>query len=198
MMKVETSMYLDVLVYDEQTDQIQVPLTLWEQWAGPDDTPTFVRVDGNPVGRIVPADIQGCRIPTWLWELAGGPVEFVELERVVLPTAGSITLKPRGECASLEEMTAALGVWSCLSVGAELALSCGVYDIIAIQAADGTDVPAACILDCDVNLEIAAETPPLEEAPPLEELLPLEEIDFSQMIPLPQTGAFTGKGHRLG
>ena len=198
MTKVGNSMYLDVLVYDEQTDQIQVPLTLWEQWAGPDDTPTFVRVDGNPVGRIVPADIQGCRIPTWLWELAGGPVEFVELERVALPIAGLITLKPRGECASLEEMTAALGVWSCLSVGAELALSCGVYDIIAIQAADGTDVPAACILDCDVNLEIAASAPAEAEPEPIPELLPLEEIDFSQMVPLPQTGAFTGKSHRLG
>ena len=184
-------MYLDVLVYDEKTDQIQVPLTLWEQYAGPDDMPTFMRVGGNPVGRIVPADIQGCRIPTWMWELAGCPVEFVELERVALPTAGSITLKPRGECASLEEMTAALGVWSCLSVGAELALSCGIYDIIAIQAADGTDVPAACILD--VNLEIVPEAAAEAAAEP-----ELEEIDFSQMVPLPQTGAFTGKSHRLG
>ena len=185
------SMYLDVLVYETDTDQIQVPLTMWEQYAGPDDMPTFMRVGGNPVGRIVPADIQGCRIPTWMWELAGCPLEFVELERVALPTAGSITLKPRGECASLEEMTAALGVWSCLSVGAELVLSCGVYDIIAIQAADGTDVSAACILDCDVNLEIASTS---AEAEP-------EEIDFSQMVPLPQagaTGAFTGKSHRLG
>jgi hypothetical protein len=191
-------MYLDVLVYEGDselnlTDQIQVPVTLWEQLAGPDDMPTFMRVGGNPVGRIVPAEIQGCRIPTWMWELAGCPVEFVELERVALPIAGTISLKPSGEGASLEEMTAALsGSWSCLSVGAELALACGVYDVIAIQAADGTDVPAACILDCDVNLDLVASCSATEEPEP-------EEIDFSQMFTPPKaTGAFTGKGHRLG
>lgn len=195
-------MYLDVLVYEgtselNLTDQIQVPVTLWEQMAGPDDMPTFMRVGGNPVGRIVPAEIQGCRIPTWMWELAGCPVEFVELERVALPIAGTISLKPRGEGASLEEMTVALsGSWSCLSVGAELPLACGVYDVIAIQAADGTDVPAACILDCDVNLDLVAAT---EEPVPVPVPVPEEEIDFSQMFTLPKaTGAFTGKSHRLG
>jgi len=196
-------MYLDVLVYEgtselNLTDQIQVPVTLWEQLAGPDDMPTFMRVGGNPVGRIVPAEIQGCRIPTWMWELAGCPVEFVELERVALPIAGTISLKPRGEGASLEEMTAALsGSWSCLSVGAELPLACGVYDVIAIQAADGTDVPAACILDCDVNLDLVAScSGSAEQQEPVPE--PEEEIDFSQMFSLPKTGAFMGKGHRLG
>jgi hypothetical protein len=111
---------------------------------------------------------------------------------VALQIAGTISLKPRGEGASLEEMTAALsGSWSCLSVGAELALACGVYDVIAIQAADGTDVPAACILDCDVNLDLVC--------PAVEPVPEPEEIDFSQMFSLPKpTGAFTGRGHRLG
>jgi hypothetical protein len=186
-------MYLDVLVYDDpeknMSDQIQVPLELWEQLATSNDTPTFVRINDSVVGRIVPAEIRGCRIPSWMWSLAGEPTEFVELERVSLPIATSISLKPRdSEVTSLEDMTAALSTWSCLSVGAELPLICGIYDIISIHAA-GTEVPAACILDCDVNLDLIGNNP----EPQVQ-----EEIDFSQMISIPTTNLFPGKGRRLG
>jgi hypothetical protein len=190
-------MYLDVLVYDKSeqnmSDQIQVPLEVWEQFTTT-DTPTFMRINGSAVGRIVPAEIRGCRIPSWMWSLIGEPTEFVELEVVSLPIATSITLKPRDrEITSLEDMTAALSSWSCLSVGAELPLICGTFDIISIHAA-GTDVPAACILNCDVNLELIPFDPEVTEISDIQNT----EIDFSQMVALPKSELFPGKGRRLG
>ena len=190
-------MYLDVLVYEEpeknMSDQIQVPLEMWEQLATSNDTPTFMRVNGSAVGRIVPAEITGCRIPLWMWSLIGEPTEFVELERVTLPIATSISLKPRdSEVTSIEDMTAALShSWACLSVGAELQLICGTYDIVSIHAAD-TEVPAACILDCDVNLDLIVEGKQEVQVPEV------EEIDFSQMVSIPKPDLFPGKGRRLG
>lgn len=202
---VGSSMYLDVLVYDKSeqnmSDQIQVPLELWEQFATSNDTPTFMRVNGSAVGRIVPAEIRGCRIPSWMWSLVGEPTEFIELERVTLPIATSISLKPRdSEVTSLEDMTAALSTWACLSVGAELPLICGIYDIVSIQAA-GIEVPAACILDCDVNLDLIPFDPVIPEVFPVPEAPKVEEIDFSQMFSAPSKpipDLFPGKGRRLG
>lgn len=201
-------MYLDFLIYDDpnlnMSDQIQVPLPFWEKHATSSDTPTFMRVNGFAVGRIVPAEIyDSCRIPTWMWSLIGEPIEFIELERVTLPIATSITLKPRipGEPVALEDMTAALSAsWSCLSVGAELRLICGTYDIISILAAD-TEVPAACILDCDVDLVLLdevkqGEVKQVERAAAIEPVH--EEIDFSQMFTAPKVDYFPGQGRRLG
>jgi len=198
-------MYLDVLVYDKSdqnmSDQIQVPLELWEQLATSNDTPTFMRINGSAVGRIVPAEIRGCRIPSWMWSLVGEPTEFVELEVVTLPIATSISLKPRDrETTSLEDMTAALSSWSCLSVGAELPLISGTYDIISIQAA-GTEVSAACILDCDVNLDLIPFDPVVTNADLVTNADPVTEIDFSQMFSAqsnPKPDLFPGKGRRLG
>jgi len=196
-------MYLDFVVYEEQTDQIQVPLAVWEQYATSDDTPTFMRVNGSAVGRIVPAEIQNaCRIPAWMWSLCGEPTDFVELEPVVLPIATSITLKPRIEgVVDLEIMSAAISAsWACLSVGATLQLVCGTYDIISILAAD-TEVPAACILDCDVDLilldEVKQDT---EEFEHIHEPVPeTEPIDFSQMFtPKAEPNKFPGQGRTLG
>jgi hypothetical protein len=189
-------MYLDVLIYDDteknMTDEIQVPVELWEQFAT-SDIPTFMRVNGSAVGRIVPAEIRGCRIPSWMWPMIGEPTEFVELEQVTLPTATSISLKPRdNEATSIEDMTAALSQsWACLSVGAELPLICGTYDIVSIEVA-GIEVPAACILNCDVNLDLIVGPEPSPEPGP--------DIDFNQMISMPTSKPelFPGKGRRLG
>ena len=201
-------MYLDLLVYDDpelnMTDQIQVPLSIWEKYGTSTETPTFMRVNGTAVGRIVPAEIyNSCRIPSWLWSLCGEPTDFVELERVTLPIATSITLKPRNpdEPVALEDMTAALSAsWACLSVGAELRLICGTYDVISIHAAEG-EVPAACILDCDVDLilldEVKQDTEKFEH---IHEPVPeTETIDFSQMFTaMPKPDLFPGQGRTLG
>jgi hypothetical protein len=199
-------MYIDVVVQHDpdlnMTDQIQVPLSVWEQYATSDDTPTFMRVNGSAVGRIVPAEIQNaCRIPAWIWSLCG-EVDFVELEPVVLPIATSITLKPRiqdSEPVDLETMSAAISAsWACLSVGATLQLVCGTYDIISILAAD-TEVPAACILDCDVELDLVAfSNQDVEAVDPVHE--PVHEpIDFSQMFtPKTEPNKFPGQGRTLG
>jgi hypothetical protein len=205
-------MYIDVVVQHDpdlnMTDQIQVPLSVWEQYATSDDTPTFMRVNGSAVGRIVPAEIQNaCRIPAWIWSLCG-EVDFVELEPVVLPIATSITLKPRiqdSEPVDLETMSAAISAsWACLSVGATLQLVCGTYDIITILAAD-TEVPAACILDCDVDLVLLAEGKQDERAGAIEPVHdpvhdPVHEpIDFSQMFtPKTEPNKFPGQGRTLG
>jgi hypothetical protein len=199
-------MYLDFIVYEEQTDQIQVPLAVWEQYATSDDTPTFMRVNGSAVGRIVPAEIQNaCRIPAWMWSLCGEPTDFVELESVVLPIATSITLKPRIEgVVDLEIMSAAISAsWACLSVGATLQLACGTYDIISILAAD-TEVPAACILDCDVVLDLVDFVNQGQEETHNDIIEPVpvpetEPIDFSQMFtPKAEPTKFPGQGRTLG
>lgn len=201
-------MYIDVVVQHDpdlnMTDQIQVPLAVWEQYVTSDDTPTFMRVNGSAVGRIVPAEIQNaCRIPAWIWSLCG-EVDFVELEPVVLPIATSITLKPRIQGAvDLETMSAAISAsWACLSVGATLQLVCGTYDIIAIHAAD-TEVPAACILDCDVELDLVAFSNEVQEETHIEPALdPVHEVvDFSQMFTPkadPKPDLFPGQGRTLG
>ena len=199
-------MYLDFLVYDDprlnMTDQIQVPLAVWEQYGTSTDTPTFMRVNGCAVGRIVPADIyDSCRIPTWMLSLCG-EAAFVELETVTLPTATSITLKPRNpdEQVDLETMSAAISAsWASLTVGATLQLVCGTYDIISILAAD-TEVPAACILDCDVDLDLVAESNQDEVKQDTEAVDPVhEEVDFSQMFtPPPKPDLFPGQGRTLG
>lgn len=195
-------MYLDFLVYEGHSDQIQVPLSIWEQFSTSTDTPTFMRVNRGPVGRIVPAEIENmCRIPTWMWSLAGEPLDFVELEVVILPIATSITLKPHDEePVALEDMTAAISTsWASLTAGATLQLVCGTYDVISIQAVD-TEVPAACILDCDVDLVLLAEEK--QEAETFETIPDcIETVDFSQMFPPkadPKSDLFPGQGRRLG
>jgi hypothetical protein len=76
-------------------------------------------------------------------------------------------------------------------VGAELPLICGTYDIVSIEVA-GIEVPAACILNCDVNLDLIVSPEPGPEPGP--------SLDFNQMIPIPTSKPelFPGKGRRLG
>jgi hypothetical protein len=204
-----STMYLLVSVYDDDSvmnmsDQIQVPLPVWEVMATDDDRPVFVMVEGNCVGRVVPGEVVGdtCVIPQWMCRRLGD-LEWVSLEPVTLPTAGAITLRPRGEMATVEELSAALSgsdgpSWSCLTVGSELPLGCGVYDVTAITV-DGVAVGSACILNCDVDLDVEVTTPPVTTPEPEPELVqPLEEIDFNQMIPMPGANRFPGVGRQLG
>lgn len=195
----EGPMYIDFLVYEEHSDHIKVPLTVWEKYATSTDTPTFMRVNGGPVGRIVPAEINdSCRIPSWMWSLCGEPLDFVELEVVILPIATSITLKPRnpGEPVALEDMTAAISAsWASLTAGATLQLVCGTYDVISILAVD-TEVPAACILDCDVVLDLISYGNEGQEETHSDVIEP--EIDFSQMFTAPKPELFPGQGRTIG
>ena len=199
-------MYLLASVYEEDSvlnlsDQIQVPLPVWEAVSTDDDRPVFVMVEGNCVGRIVPGEGDDtCVMPQWMWRRLGA-LEWVSLEPVTLPTAGAITLRPRGEMATVEELSAALSgsdgpSWSCLTVGSELPLGCGVYDVTAITV-DGVAVGSACILNCDVDLDVEVTTPPVHTPEP-EPIQPLEEIDFNQMIPMPGANRFPGVGRQIG
>ena len=167
--------YLLTTVYDNDlnmSDQITVPADVWTLLDN-GRPPIFVAVgDTELVGRLrpaVPSDKLGndtCIVPTWMWRLLDAdPETWVSIRVCELPMAGTIYLRARHESSLTDmedpvvQLSAALSgecgpSWSCLSTGAELPLSCGVFDIMEIHTSDGEIVPAACILDCDVNLEI--------------------------------------------
>jgi len=154
------------------SDQITVPADVWTLLDN-DQPPIFVAVgDTELVGRLrpaIPSDNLGndtCIVPTWMWRLLDAdPETWVSIRVCELPMAGTIHLRARNESSLTEmedpvvQLSAALSgecgpSWSCLSTGAELPLTCGVFDVMEIRTSDGEVVPAACILDCDVNMEI--------------------------------------------
>jgi hypothetical protein len=174
--------YLNVSLYSAEhelhgSDQVLVPASVWKEFDRDHEGtgPIFVGVDGVAVGRLRPAVMMDdlpsdtCRVPEWMWLLLGapgGPDQWVELTVRRLPVAGTISLRARREATMMGAdpvamLTAALSgqmgpSWACLSVGAELPLSCGVFDVMDIQGLDGESVAAASILDCDVNLDIVS------------------------------------------
>ena len=111
---------------------------------------------------------------------------WISLRPVDIPDAGSIRLKPRSTrtLASLdnplEALTAALSgsaggpSWACLNQGVELPLTIGIFDIVGIESIEGYPVPAACILNLDVNLEIES-APETKESLPVKAPLPVFE-----------------------
>jgi hypothetical protein len=191
--------YLMLTVYEtaselNTSDQITVPADVWTALdEGHDGAgPIFVEVGGvgsGVVGRLRPAfpsevlSGDSCRLPQWMWMRLGAPAGtdddcWIELTRILLPIATSVTLRARTEASITgvadpvamltEALSGVTGLsWACLSVGAELPLSCGVFDIIEIRSTVGTvvvtTVPYACILNCDVNLELV---PALDHRPP--------------------------------
>jgi len=202
------------------SDQITVPADLWTTLDRDHDSsgPIFVEVGGvgsGVVGRLRPAfpsevlDGDSCRLPQWMWMRIGAPAGsdddcWIELTRVLLPIAESVSLRPRTEVSitgvadPVAMLTEALsGVsglsWACLSVGAELPLSCGVFDIIELRSTEGT-VPYACILNCDVNLELVPaldHSPPRPPSPPSPFQEEPEPTDKKGFVP------FSGVGRRL-
>lgn len=207
------------------SDQITVPAEVWEAFDHDHEGvgPIFVEVggpDSGCFGRLRPAtpsdhlSADSCIVPQWMWMRLGAPSGsdddcWIGLTVQELPTAGSVTLRAREE-ASLtgsadpvamltEALSGITGLsWSCLSVGAELPLPCGVFDVIDMQSTEGFAVPAACILDCDVRLELVPaldhiEAPtPTSTPTPSPFLLP-EEEEPNQKGFVP----FSGVGRRL-
>jgi hypothetical protein len=86
--------------------------------------------------------------------------------------------------------------WACLSIGATLALGCGTFDVIDILSLEGSTIPAACILDCDLTLEFV---PALDHVYLESETESESELE-SESMPTPSAGfiPFSGTGQRLG
>lgn len=159
----------------QYSDQVTVPARIWEELhvghrGG--ERPLFVQLDAGPFARIRPAttglSADSCQIPDWIWLQLGAPEpsSWVTLAVVDLPDAGGITLRPRGTdtLAAIGDPVAYLTAeltgsvtgqsWACLTTGAELPLQCGVFDVVTVLSIEGFPVPAACILNLDVELEI--------------------------------------------
>jgi hypothetical protein len=177
-----------------QSDQVTVPVAVWEELHAEHtggERPLFVQLnpaDDGPFARVCPAAGSGlmadsCQVPDWMWLRLGAPAPsegWVLLQPTPLPDAGSIRLRPR-HAATLaamdeplvqlaEELTgggAAAYSWACLSVGSELPLPCGEFDVLEITSVEGYPVPGACILDMDVDLELepALDTPAAQPPP---------------------------------
>jgi hypothetical protein len=125
-----------------------------------------------------------------MWVHLGAPDygTWLTLEVTTVADVGTVRLQARSAAAlaTLDDpvgvLTAALtgsggASWAVLSVGAELPLWCGVFDVVGLRSLGGAEMVAGCILDHDVTLELVAAnatvgrplTPP---PPPLPILLP--------------------------
>ena len=197
------------------SDQITIPADVWTML----DTgklPMFAAIgDSNVVGRLRPAVVgedvlnDSCLLPQWLWHMTESQESetWLSIRVCDLPMAGTIVLRARTEATLLdmEDPVAVLSAslsgsngpsWSCLSTGAELPLMCGTFDIMEIRDSEGNTVPSACILDCDVNLEIMPAldhverplTPIPAPIPPIQ--LPMTPVT-TRFVP------FSGVGRRL-
>ena len=190
-----------------RSDQITVPTRTWQNLYHEHDggeRPLFVDVRGGAeqlqslVARIRPAaatgeleDQHSCLIPDWMWVHLGAPDygTWLTLEVTTVADVGTVRLQARSAAAlatlddPVEVLTAALtgsggSSWAVLSVGAELPLWCGVFDVAGLRSLGGAEMVAGCILDHDVTLELAAtmDTPvvrPLTPPPsPVAVLLP--------------------------
>ena len=190
------------------SDQITVPADVWTML----DTgrlPIFAAIgDSNIVGRLRPAVVgdelsnDSCLLPDWMWRMTDSqePESWISIRVCELPMAGTIVLRARHEATlvDMEDPVALLSAslsgsngpsWSCLSTGAELPLMCGIFDIMEIHDREGNSVPAACILDCDVNLEIMTALDHVER-PPTPIQLPVTSVT-TRFVP------FSGVGRRL-
>lgn len=198
------------------SDQITVPADVWTLLDN-GSPPIFVTVGDSTVGRLrpaVPSDELGndsCILPEWMWRLIDSPDPdtWISIQVCTLPTADTILLRAREESSllSMDDPVATLSAalsgasgpsWACLSMGAELPLACGVFDVMEIRTSDDQIVSSACILDCDVNLEIM---PALDHRPPVPE--PVPEPRVPTPPPPPPTRftkgfvPFSGVGRRL-
>jgi hypothetical protein len=141
---------------------------------------------------------------------------WMDLKKIDVPVAHTIFLRSRREATITESddpvamLTASLSgetghpSWACLNLGAELALDCGVFDVMDIHDEHGVTLQYGMILDVDVNLEIV---PAIDAAPPKPMVrpptpIPIEEPILQPLVPIPPRGRtgfipFSGTGHRL-
>jgi hypothetical protein len=232
-----TTTYLNVCTYDAenplgQGDQILVPSRVWTAFDEDHEGtgPIFVSLGDGVIGRLRPAtpadhlDEDSCRVPLADWIRLGAPLigeRWITLEPLTLPAVGSITLRARREAyfTALADPVATLSaeisaIWACISNGAELALPCGVFDVMDLCDLSGSTIPAGCLLDTDVNLEIV---PALDAAPPTPQQRPLTPHPSPFTTPVygsssssnavdqlpflnqpPPDPRFPGRGYRLG
>ena len=233
------SVLLSVCVYDEtsplnQSDQIMVPTAVWTAFdARHSGTgPIFVSVGESDeiriVGRLRPATVADgldgdcCRVPIADWIRLGAPMPgdlWAHVSATSLPTVGTITLRAHRErnLTVLEDPVVTLSseiaaAWSCVSQGTELILPCGTFDVMDLKDLSGTVIPAGCILNTDVNLELV---PALDHRPLTPMPTPMTTPIFRSMSGPPSTilpviddprfsdprfsdPRFPGQGYRLG
>ena len=231
------------------SDQITIPGSLWESLAasgssGGSSNPVFVEVgeESGVVGRIVPGiastiSEDAAQLPRWMIERLGLAIDsdcWISLTVTPLRTAATITLRAREESMltdlgpePLEALSAALSgaygpSWACLSVGSELPLVIGIFDIMGIRSADDEPLTMASILNTDVNLDIMPAldhvdtpvpvTPPKPAPSPTpaapQPLQQPSQMQINQQQPSqeqrPRAGSvvgfvpFSGRGYRLG
>ena len=199
------------------SDQITIPGSLWETLSsGSSGNPIYVEVgeESGVVGRIVPGSVSlgvnTCQLPEWMWRRLGlDPTDeetYVGLTVTPLSLAGTVTLRARSESslmdlgdAAIETLSAALSgaygpSWACLSVGSELPLALGIFDVIEIQSAEGEPLMMATILNTDVILDLIPAldhvdtptpyTPPKPEVPSVAEAPAQQSQQQSQLQPL--------------
>jgi hypothetical protein len=184
-----------------RSDQITVPVRMWRNlYHGHEggERPLFVDVQTGAdqwralVARVRPAgvgeleDEHSCLLPDWMWLHLGAPDYgvWITLSVTTVADAGSVMLRPRRTLGAEDDpvalLTAALtgtageSSWAVLSAGAELPLWCGMFDVVELRSAGGTEMAAGCILDHDVTLELepALDTPVVRPPSPLPILLP--------------------------
>jgi len=176
----------------QRSDQITVPAEVWERFDRDHEGtgPIFVEIggaDSGLIGRLrpaIPADAlthDACRIPEWMRVRLGLPEfgeEWIGVDMCQIPAAGTIVLRARteatltGSADPVAMLTAALSgsgsgrelSWACLCAGSELPLACGIFDVMEVRSIEDFPVPAACILDVDVNLELV---PAMDHVPPV-------------------------------
>jgi len=201
-----------------RSDQILIPAALWtaldqEHGQSQGQGPMFVDVDSAGfVGRLRPAMPSDglpddcCRLPEWMNLRLGLVIDetWICLSPCQIPKAGHLILRAHHEASLLgledpaasltAELSGSTGLsWACLSIGSVLPLSCGSFDVIDILSEEGQSVSAACILDCDVNLEFVPALDHVEsESESKEEDVPSASQPMTAFVP------FSGRGQRLG
>jgi hypothetical protein len=213
------------------SDQITIPGSLWEVLASSSgSSPIFVEVgeESGVVGRIIPgisSVADSCQLPEWMWRRLGldpdGEETYIGLTVTPLSLAATVTLRAREENmltdlgdAAIETLSAALSgaygpSWACLSVGSELPLALGIFDVMAIRSSEEEPLTMASILNTDVILDLMPALDhvdtPTPYTPPKPEVAAVSEQQPSQLQLLrPRAGSvvgfvpFSGRGYRLG
>jgi hypothetical protein len=218
-----------VLVYrysgaTNSSDMITMGVSMWQRLYarhGGGERPVFVGLGcssgAHVVGRVQPDarlnwEPGRVEIPEWMWLQLGAPDSGTpfEMEPLELHDVGAITLRPRrravveggGDLVAILTAELSGGRWAVLMAGMELALDCGVFDVLGVRDLIGSAVAAGCILNQDVTVELEAAldvpvarvaTPP--PSPPAV-LLPPPSDDAGSGMSFPGMGAVMGAGQR--
>jgi hypothetical protein len=159
------------------SDMISIDVSMWQRlYSGhTGETPVFVSLNGGfVVGRVRPDtelwEPGRVEVPEWMWMALGAPDSgaVMAMEPVgELPVVGRLVLRPRPGAVAMEDpvslLTVALsdGRWGALSSGMELALDCGVFDVLRLENVVGEEIVAGCILNQDVVLDLEMPVVPV-------------------------------------